>query len=317
VEFRLPAATEAYRSELARWTDRRSIRPGFDADEWRDFARRDLLVRQAEETPVDTAVALMEVARKGLPGPLLDARLIADASTTARDAVAAGQVVCVAWGADLSGRSGSAVGWGAVADITLDPAGAELARGPLPAMTTAYLHPHGWWDSAADPAGSSPVVDRWLYSGALLSGLATGALELATRYVGERVQFGRPIGSFQAVQFPLAQAKALTEGLRLMVLDAAWRLAAGRTDADIAAALLCVCAEQVSRAVTETTHQAYGATGLANESGLNELTWGARWLRHEMRLPAARSLIASRRANGQTPPPSLVLQGFAATGPRG
>jgi hypothetical protein len=311
MEFRLSEETELYRSELARWTDKRPIRPGFHLDEWRDFARRDLLSTQSGESPIETAVALMEVTRKGLPGPLLDARLIGDSDDASRELLAAGNVVTAAW---RPGAGPSAVGWGAVSDVTVDPSGAVLARGPLPRMVTAYLHPHGWW---AGPVPAFPVEPRyarqWLLSGAVLSGLATGSLELATRYVGQRVQFGRPIGSFQAVQFPLAECKAATEGLRLMVLDAAWRAAGGRDDADIAAALLCVAADRVSRFVSDCCQQAHGASGLANESGLNELTWAERWVRHGMDVAAARALVNRRRVMDTSPPPSLVMQGFASS----
>jgi hypothetical protein len=310
MDFRLPEETELYRDELARWTDKRPIRPGFHLDEWRDFARRELLGTQSGESPVETAVALMEVTRKGLPGPLIDARLIGDKDDASRELLAAGNVVTAAW---RPGPGPSAVGWGAVSDVTVDASGAVLARGPLPRMVTAYLHPHGW---LTGPVPAFPSEEgharQWLLSGAVLSGLATGSLEQATRYVGERVQFGRPIGSFQAVQFPLAQCKASTEGLRLMVLDAAWRAAASRDDADIAAALLCIAADRVSRFVSDCCHQAHGASGLANESGLNELTWGQRWVRHGMDVPAARALVNRRRVTDMSPPPSLVMQGFAS-----
>jgi hypothetical protein len=316
MDFQLSAETEAYRSELARWTDRRRICPGFDAGEWRAFSERELLVTQPGETVVDTAVAFMEISRKGLPGPLLGTRMAADANGDVRELAANGQVIAtVRLRRSHLGPSDVAsavpVGWGAVADLVVDHDGAVLAPGPLPPVTTSYLHPHGWWQGATDALPTGDTVRAWVLSGALLCGLATGELELATRYVSERLQFGRPIGSFQAVQFPLAQCKALTEGLRLMVLDAAWRSSTQRADTDPAAALLCVSADRISRLVADACHQAYGAAGLANESGLNELTWGARWLRHEMGLLSARELIGSRRSTAATPPPSLVLQGFS------
>jgi hypothetical protein len=306
VDFLLPDETEEYRRELARWTDRRQICPGFHPEEWQDFVRRGLLTTQQDESITDTAVAFMEVSRQGLPGPLLNTRLAADASADAYRLAAEGRVIATV----PRGPGGWApVGWGAVANMVADQAGAILARGPLPRMSTSYLHPHGWWHGqAALPGGDA--VRAWVLGGALLSGLTTGMLELTTRYVGQRVQFGRPIGSFQAVQFPLAQCKVMAEGLRLMVLDAAWRAASGRIDADVAAALLCVSATRVSRFVADACHQAYGATGLANESGLNELTWGARWLRHEMDVTGARTLLDARRDTTPLPPPSLVLQGF-------
>lgn len=53
-------------------------------------------------------------------------------------------------------------------------------------------------------------------------GSADAALDVAAQYARERHVFGRPIGSNQAIQFPLAQIKAKTELARLMTYKAAW-----------------------------------------------------------------------------------------------
>ena len=53
-------------------------------------------------------------------------------------------------------------------------------------------------------------------------GLAQGAYDLAYRYALEREQFGRPIGSFQAVQFQLADLATEIEAGRALVHRAAW-----------------------------------------------------------------------------------------------
>lgn len=53
-------------------------------------------------------------------------------------------------------------------------------------------------------------------------GGAEAALQVACDYARERQVFGRPIGSNQGVQFPLAQVKAKTELARLMTYKAAW-----------------------------------------------------------------------------------------------
>ena len=53
-------------------------------------------------------------------------------------------------------------------------------------------------------------------------GSAQAALDVAVAYACEREVFGRPIGSNQAIQFPLAQIKAKTELGRLMTYKAAW-----------------------------------------------------------------------------------------------
>jgi len=53
-------------------------------------------------------------------------------------------------------------------------------------------------------------------------GIAQAALNAAVRYSRERVQFGKPISEFQAVQWMVADMKAEIEGARLLTLRAAW-----------------------------------------------------------------------------------------------
>src|SRR2546425_9743343 len=53
-------------------------------------------------------------------------------------------------------------------------------------------------------------------------GLAQGAYDLAYRYARERHQFGRPIASFQAVKFNLADMAVEIEAGRNLVYKAAW-----------------------------------------------------------------------------------------------
>ena len=82
-----------------------------------------------------------------------------------------------------------------------------------------------------------PAADReaveWLVARgtvglcALQLGVVERALELTSAYARDRVQFGRPIGSFQAVTQRLADAYIDVEAVRLTMWQAAWRLAAG------------------------------------------------------------------------------------------
>ena len=69
----------------------------------------------------------------------------------------------------------------------------------------------------------------WVAYAALQLGLLTEALRRAAAYVSERQQFGRPIGSFQAVQHRLADCYIDLEALRSAYLRAVWAL-----DADVA-----------------------------------------------------------------------------------
>ena len=56
---------------------------------------------------------------------------------------------------------------------------------------------------------------------AMATGVCQASLEAAIKYAGEREQFGKPIGSFQAIQFMLADMAMYTETARLLYLKAA------------------------------------------------------------------------------------------------
>jgi 3-oxocholest-4-en-26-oyl-CoA dehydrogenase beta subunit len=62
---------------------------------------------------------------------------------------------------------------------------------------------------------------------ATAAGVTARALELTAEYARERVQFGKPIGGFQAVAQRLADAYIDCEAIRLTMWQAAWRLAEG------------------------------------------------------------------------------------------
>jgi acyl-CoA dehydrogenase len=74
-------------------------------------------------------------------------------------------------------------------------------------------------------------VVHWLHARmtvgycALQLGVLERALELTAAYAREREQFGRPIGSFQAVAQRLADAYIDVQGVRLTMWEAAWRIA--------------------------------------------------------------------------------------------
>ena len=76
-------------------------------------------------------------------------------------------------------------------------------------------------------------IARWLAARATVGlcalqlGVTERALELTAAYARSREQFGKPIGSFQAVSQRLADGYIDVEGIRLTLWQAAWRLASG------------------------------------------------------------------------------------------
>ncbi|MHC5010619.1 MAG: acyl-CoA dehydrogenase family protein, partial [Planctomycetota bacterium] len=71
------------------------------------------------------------------------------------------------------------------------------------------------------------LVEIRLMTGALALGVARAAYEDALAYAHERVQFGRPIAKFQAVQTHLAEMATDLEAARQLIAFAAWRQAQG------------------------------------------------------------------------------------------
>lgn len=109
----------------------------------------------------------------------------------------------------------------------------------------------------------------------LLAGAARGALALTVRYAGEREQFGRPIGRFQAVAQQLAICAAEMAAAR-----AAVGAAARTADADGFAADSTVVAVGAAKArsseaagvVARIAHQVHGAIGFTREHDLRLVT---------------------------------------------
>lgn len=100
--------------------------------------------------------------------------------------------------------------------------------------------------------------------GAQMLGLAQGALDHTVRYVQEREQFGRAIGSFQGVQFQLAEMATEIEASRLLVYNAA-RL----KDADqpflTQAAMAKLYASEAAQRVASTCIDLHGGYGFTSE----------------------------------------------------
>jgi alkylation response protein AidB-like acyl-CoA dehydrogenase len=96
-------------------------------------------------------------------------------------------------------------------------------------------------------------------------GGAERALELAVAYVATREQFGRPVGSFQAVQHMAADALARIETTRVLVWWAAWAWDARPREAGRAAAMAKARAGDVARAVTRTAVEMHGGVGFTAE----------------------------------------------------
>jgi len=208
---------------------------------------------------------------------------------------------CVAWSRDagavtatrdgdawtLTGRPDPVVD-GPIADVAIVPA---LGRDG-PALFAVSLTEHGaperesamdltrslgWLHLDATPAqylGAADAVDALLDHGATFTaaemlGGASRVLEMATDYAKERVQFGRPIGSFQAVKHRCADMLVDVEGMRSTVYWAAWCIGAGDPDAAIAASTAKTWCSDASKRVMASGLQVHGGIGFTWEHDLH------------------------------------------------
>ncbi|MBV9285523.1 MAG: acyl-CoA dehydrogenase, partial [Acidimicrobiia bacterium] len=107
-----------------------------------------------------------------------------------------------------------------------------------------------------------------LYAAALLGGAAR-VLDMATEYAKERVQFGKPIGSFQAVKHRCADMLVDVEGMRSTAYWAAWCLSAGDADAHVAASTAKTWCSDAARRVMASGLQVHGGIGFTWEHDLH------------------------------------------------
>jgi alkylation response protein AidB-like acyl-CoA dehydrogenase len=99
---------------------------------------------------------------------------------------------------------------------------------------------------------------------ALSLGIAEGAYDEALRYAGVRKQFGRPIGSFQGINFQLADMALEIEAGTHLLYHAAWLKQNGRPFKKEAAMAKLFCSELAMRATTKAV-QIFGGYGYTTE----------------------------------------------------
>jgi alkylation response protein AidB-like acyl-CoA dehydrogenase len=109
-------------------------------------------------------------------------------------------------------------------------------------------------------------------------GVAARALELAVAYVSEREQFGRRIGTYQAVSHPLASTLADVELARSLAWWAAWCVAHDEPDASVAAAAAKADAADAAVLACERAIQVLGGIGFTWEHVLHRLYKRALWI---------------------------------------
>ncbi len=96
-------------------------------------------------------------------------------------------------------------------------------------------------------------------------GIAQGAMDQAIRYSRERQQFGKPISSFQGIQFILADMATQVEAARALTYAAARSIDAGEKDVSRLSAMAKVFASDTAMKVTTDAVQVLGGYGYMKE----------------------------------------------------
>jgi alkylation response protein AidB-like acyl-CoA dehydrogenase len=91
-------------------------------------------------------------------------------------------------------------------------------------------------------------------------GLARGGLEDAKKYALERIQFGRPIGEFQAIRFKLAQMATDIEAARQLMYSVCRKIDTG-VRCDLEASMVKLFATEMAERVTSEALQVHGGAG--------------------------------------------------------
>lgn len=183
--------------------------------------------------------------------------------------------------APLQGRASTASAQGAPLASRLGPFVADLTRAADTAVDTAV----------ADM--STEIALHLALTAWQVLGTVDRAVELAVEHVTGRIQFGKPLAAFQAVQFQLADAAVAVAGLRELALFTLWRLAVTPDDSLTDVLALRLHALDVARPVLRTCQQLHGAAGVCDEYDISVLT---RHVQPALRLPMSAERTATELA---------------------
>jgi acyl-CoA dehydrogenase len=124
------------------------------------------------------------------------------------------------------------------------------------------------------------VANTWLGAtrlqvAATCLGRAERALELATQWAVDRVQFGQAIGKFQGVSFKLADMAMELRAAELLTLEAAWKVDQ-KTATDMDMAIAKLKASEMLAMVADEALQIHGGMGLMTDLPLERIWRDAR-----------------------------------------
>jgi hypothetical protein len=248
--------------------------------------------------PVDLVLGFEELGRAAVPGPYVETVAVLPALLPGTDAeahlpaLAAGELVATV---SLPPDVPFAVD-AAAADAVYLLHGTTLHAATVTAQRQSVDRARQLAEvSAGEEVGTTRAGARAADLGALataaqLLGAGRAVLDMATVYAGQRVQFGRPIGSFQAVKHQLADALVGLDLARPLLFAAALAVAddSPTVTRDVSAAKVA-CTDAAYRA-SRVALQVHGAIGYTGEYDL------ALWLTKIRALTTAWGTQSAHRA---------------------
>ena len=262
----------------------------YDAALWAAMAEQGWLgIEVAEERggvglgAVEVAVLGEELGRHAAPAPFVSTVLAIDAFSAAGETewvdrlVAGDALACVAWdpvGAGavraLGRRRGRDLRRRRVRDGDHRQAAPPTGDGSHARARLARLSIRPAPASSATPMrGTGCSIGARRSPRPISSGSASRALDMAVEHAKDRVQFGRPIGSFQAVKHRCADMLVDVEGMRSTVYWAAWCVGAGDDEAHVAASTAKTWCSDASKRVMSSALQVHGGIGFTWEHDLH------------------------------------------------
>lgn len=219
---------------------------------------------------VDAVLLFQELGRAAVPGPILEHMAVAaPALASTRPGVVDGSIV-----ATVHVDDSPYVAHAAVADLVVTRDGirsgftANDAHGIDGARRIATID-GGSIDPLPASADLSGAFDLMaLATSAYLIGLGERMIEIAADYARQREQFGKPIGSFQAVKHLMSDALLKVEFAKAPTYRAAWSLANGEPTASRDVSMAKALASEAAYRSSRSSMQTHGGIGYTWEADL-------------------------------------------------
>lgn len=269
---------------------------GRDEALWRDLAGLGALSLHLPEASgglglgaLELALVLEETGRVAVPEPITEAvvaaKLLSEVASVSTRELWLGPLtegaclITVAMGTEpyiVSAATASAVL--ALSDDALhviEPSGMSLtAQTSVDGARRVFS---ASWEPSDATLDTTDAAQAWqearllgeVASSAQLLGLSQRMLDMSVAYVSERRQFGKPVGSFQAVQHRLADAMIKLNFARPLVWRAAWSLDNADAERRVHASMARIYTSEAAGEVAKAALQVHGAMGYTTEYDLH------------------------------------------------